>query len=242
MPPNTLFTAQWAKQHEALALEYDVAIAKTDTGFEVFLIEPALLTQAGLDINNLNWQDVKALNTGNEESGELHPALLADALEQIGPELAHQVQIKGQHPESVKEVLKRVEGFENFIITAFDMNVIKEIKSLSPTTRVGWLVKPAQEAGDEAGVDLTAKLVAEADTLEQYSDEEIADIIAECTQNNIDIALICGPRIQSQAIVNAFHDAGLEVGAWGVAMNLELARRLMGYGLDRFTLDNPEQL
>ena len=37
-------------------------------------------------------------------------------------------------------------------------------------------------------------------------------------------------------------NAGYEVGAWGVGTNLDLAKRLIDYKINRFTLDNPEQL
>jgi hypothetical protein len=36
--------------------------------------------------------------------------------------------------------------------------------------------------------------------------------------------------------------ARLGIGAWGVGSDLELARRLIDMRIDRFTIDNPEQL
>lgn len=242
-PPNTLFTAKWAMEHGARAIEYDVAIAKDGNQFRVFAIEPKLLNEAGLDINNLAWEDVQKINTGNDEFGPQPVSLLEEMLTAIPSEkVAHQIQIKGQHPATVKEVLARVKDVKSFIITAFDINVIQEIKALDSSVRVGWLVKPAQEAGDEAGVDLTAKLVAEADSLEQYSDEEISNILDQAQENQIDVILLCGPRIKNKGLVDRVHEAGFEIGAWGVATNLELARQLIGLEIDRFTLDNPEQL
>lgn len=242
-PPNTIFTAQWAMNHGAQAIEYDVAIAKDGDKFQTFAIEPKLLNEARLDINNLEWKDVQKVNTGNEKFGAQPVSTLEEMLKAIDAErVAHQIQIKGQHPATVKEVLARTKNIKNYIITAFDRNVIKEIKSLDSSVRVGWLVKPAQEAGDEAGVDLTAKLVAEADTLEEYSDEEIAEILEIAKQDEVDVLLLCGPRIKDKALVERVKEAGFQIGAWGVATNLDLAKRLIELGLDRFTLDNPEQL
>jgi glycerophosphoryl diester phosphodiesterase len=242
-PPNVLLTAQWAMQAGAKAIEYDVAIGRDGDSFQVFAIEPKLLKDASLDINNLAWADVKKLNVGNDKFGEQSVTLLEDMLKNVPSEkVAHQIQIKGQHPATVQEVLKRVQSVSNFIITAFDINVIKDIKASSAETRVGWLVKPAQEDGDEAGVDLTAKLQTQVDDLEEYSDKEITTILGTAAENNVDVALLCGPRIQSKELVERVKSSGFEIGAWGVAANLELAKRLVDLKIDRFTIDNPEQL
>lgn len=242
-PPNTLLTAQWAMSSGAKAIEYDVAIAKDGDKFRVFAIEPKLLNDAGLDINNLAWSDVQRINAGNEKFGTLQVTQLEEMLAGIDSDkVAHQIQIKGQHPASVREVLTRVKGVKNFIITAFDKDVIREIKTIDSNVRVGWLVKPAQEGGDEAGVDLTAKLVTEANTITPYSDEEIADILTVAHTHQVDVAMLCGPRIKDQLLLDRFRQEGFEIGAWGAATNLSLARQLIKLGIDRFTLDNPEEL
>ncbi|MEK9196642.1 MAG: hypothetical protein AAB914_04700, partial [Patescibacteria group bacterium] len=60
--------------------------------------------------------------------------------------------------------------------------------------------------------------------------------------NMIDIVLLCGPRIKNSQLVDTVKESGFQIGAWGVAMNLTLAERLIELNLDRFTIDNPEQL
>lgn len=242
-PPNTIFTAQRAMQNGARAIEYDVAIAKDGDKFQVFVIEPKLLKEAGLNINDLTWSDVQKINAGNEKFGIQKVPLLEEMLAAIDSEkVAHQIQIKGQHSASVREVLARVKRVKNFIITAFDIDVIKEIKQADKNVGVGWLVKPAQEGGDEAGVDLTAKLVSEAVKLQEYSDDEMSEILATAKNSAVDVLLLCGPRIKQKSLVERVKGEGLQIGAWGVATNLELAKRLVELELDRFTLDNPEQL
>lgn len=242
-PPNTIITAQWAMQNGARAIEYDVVIAKEGDKFQVVVIEPKLLKEAGLNINDLDWRDVQKINSGNEKYGAQKVPYLEEMLATIDSEkIAHQIQIKGQHPASVREVLARVKGVQNFIITAFDINVIKEIKLLDENVRVGWLVKPSQEGGDEEGVDLTAKLVAEADTLQEYSDVEIQEILATAKNYSINVVLLCAPRIKQKSLVARVKEAGFQIGAWGVATNLKLAKQLIELELDRFTLDNPEEL
>lgn len=242
-PANTLLTAKWAMNHGARAIEYDVAIAKDESGFQVFVIEPELLNEAGLDINNLSWKDVQNINAGNEKFGYQPVSILEELLQEIdSSNVAHQIQLKSQHPAFVKEVLSRTGNIKNYIITAFDRNVIREIKSFDSSVKVGWLVKPAQEAGDEEGVDLTAKVVAETGTLPPYSDKEIEDILSIAREDKVDVILLCGPRIKEISMVNKVKNSGFQIGAWGVATNLTLARQLIELGLDRFTLDNPEQL
>ncbi|MEK9196315.1 MAG: glycerophosphodiester phosphodiesterase family protein, partial [Patescibacteria group bacterium] len=183
-PPNTLLTAQWAMNSGSQAIEYDVAIAKDGDKFQVFAIEPKLITEAGLDIDNLVWSDVQKINAGNEKFGHQPVSTLEEMLVGVNSDkVAHQIQIKGQHPETVREVLNRTKDVKDCIITAFDIGVIKQIKESNKDTRVGWLVKPEQESGDEAGVDLTAKLVAEADNLQEYTDEEISNILSTAREN-----------------------------------------------------------
>ena len=230
-------------QNGAQAIEYDVAIAKDGNKFKVFVIEPKLLNEAGLDINNLVWEDVQKINAGNEKFGTQKVPLLEEILIAIdSTKVAHQIQIKGQNPATVREVLERVKDVKNYIITAFDNKVIREIKELDNSICVGWLVKPAQEDGDEAGVDLTAKLVSEADALEEYSYSEISEILSQAKRNHIDVLLLCGPRIKQKLLVDRVKENGFQIGAWGVATNVGLANHLIDIGLDRFTLDNPEQL
>lgn len=242
-PPNTLVTAEWAMNNGARAIEYDVAIAKDGNGFQVFVIEPKLLVEAGLDINDLEWADVQKLNAGNDYFGVQSVPRLEEMLAAIDSEIvAHQIQIKGQHPANVEEVLKRTKFVKNYIITAFDENVIREIKTVDKEVRVGWLVKPAQEAGDEAGVDLTAKLVSEADSLKPYSDDEMTEILGKAKWLDVDVLLLCGPRIKEEKLVHRVRETGMQIGAWGVATNLLLAQQLISLEIDRFTLDNPEQL
>ena len=242
-PPNTILTAQWASKNGAKAIEYDVALAQDDDNSKIVVMEPKVIKEAGLDINNLQWADVKNLNSGNETFGFQKIPLLEEMLAAIDSnKTGHQIQLKGQHPDSVKVLLTKVQGLNNYIITAFDISVIQEIKSLNKGIPVGWLIKPRQEEGDEAGVDLTAKLVADLDSIQEYSEAEVSEILDTARTNSVDVILLCGPRIKSKKVIEQLKSEGFGVGAWGVAMNLSLAKQLIAFGLDRFTLDNPEEL
>jgi glycerophosphoryl diester phosphodiesterase len=89
---------------------------------------------------------------------------------------------------------------------------------------------------------LTAKVISQTAALQEYSDNEVADIILRARENAVDVVLLCGPRIRRRSLVRRVKEAGFQIGAWGVAADLTLARRLMELQLDRFTLDNPELL
>ena len=60
--------------------------------------------------------------------------------------------------------------------------------------------------------------------------------------NKIDMLLLCAPRIQSKNLIDKVRATGMKIGAWGVGENISLAQKLIALGLDRFTIDNPEQL
>ena len=57
----------------------------------------------------------------------------------------------------------------------------------------------------------------------------------------IDIIILCGPRIKEKTVIKTVKSQGFEVGAWGVGTNLDLAKQLIQFNIDRFTIDNPEQ-
>lgn len=54
--------------------------------------------------------------------------------------------------------------------------------------------------------------------------------------------ILCGPKIQNEDMIVKVKESGFKVGAWGVGSNIDLAKKLIKFNLDRFTLDNPEQL
>jgi glycerophosphoryl diester phosphodiesterase len=170
-------------------------------------------------------------------------SLLDDVLQEFAnTDLAQQIQIKGEHPDTVKSVLEKTKQSKNYIITAFDLDVIKEIKEIDKSVPVGWLVKPAQEKGSEGTTDLTAAVTINPDALPEYSEEELQTILQKAKINFVEVILLCGPRIKNQLVIDKIHVENMEVGAWGVGTNLDLAKKLINFQIDRFTLDNPEQL
>lgn len=241
-PPNTLITAKWALAFGAKAIEYDIVLCKDGSGYRIVAIEPKLIKQAGLDINNLNWAEVQKINTGNEKYGSNSPVGLNVMLKEIdSTKVAHQIHIKGSNPKTLEVLLPKLKNVTNYILTTFDISVIRNIKVLYKTIPVGWIVKPKQEKGSEELEDLTAAVTSAGD-LSPYQDQELQEIITEASANNVQIIILCGPRIQNKGVIDQVRSAGFEVGAWGVGTNLDLARRLIDFRIDRFTLDNPEQL
>ena len=242
-PPNTLLTAQWALEYVAKAIEYDIVYCKDPDASRVVVIEPKLLKQAGLDINDLAWSDVSTIEAGNERVGHVVPGTLEEMIVAINTTtVTHQIHLKGNHPKTTETVVQKMQGINSCVLTTFDIEVIKKIKVIDPKMRVGWIVKPKQEKGSEGSEDLTALVAASGRTLPPYSGEELGEIIQEAKDASVDVVILCGPRIQNKNTVMQVQNAGYEVGAWGVGTNLDLAKRLIDYKINRFTLDNPEQL
>ena len=240
-PPNTLFTAQWARDYGAKAIEYDIVLCKDRSQYRIAVVEPKLLKQAGLDINDLDWRDVSAIDAGNEKFGYCNVVLLDEMLQEIDTtKVAHQVHIKGNNPNTLSVLLPKLHGVKNYVLTTFDISVIKQVRSMDGTVPVGWIVKPTQEKGNEGSEDLTAAV--SGGNLPPYTGEELDNIVGEARANSVNVVVLCGPRVQQKETVHKVRDAGFEVGAWGVGTNLKLAKKLIEYQVDRFTIDNPEQL
>jgi len=241
-PPNALVTAKWARDFGAKAIEYDIVFCSFDDGGKVVVIEPKLLKQAGLDIDNLDWKDVEKINTGNDKFGTSSPATLEAMLQKIDTNtVAHQIHIKGKNPKTLGVLLPALRNVKNYVLTTFDISVIRDIKRRDKNVPVGWIVKPKQEKGSEGSEDLTAA-VTSARCLSPYLAEELDEITKEARKHDVQIIILCGPQVQEKRIVEEVSSAGFEVGAWGVGTNLDLARKLIEFQIDRFTLDNPEQL
>src|SRR5260221_4621998 len=138
--PNTLLTINWAIGFGAKAIEYDVVLCKDGKKDKIIMIEPKLLNEYNLDINNLLWKDIQTINAGNEKFGPTNVSLLDYVLSEVAKsEIAQQIQIKGENSDTVPNLLKKTKNTKNFIITAFDLHVIKGIKTLDKNVRVGWL-------------------------------------------------------------------------------------------------------
>ena len=54
-PPNTLFTAQWARDYGAKAIEYDIVLCKDRSQYRIAVVEPKLLKAGGSDNKDLEW-------------------------------------------------------------------------------------------------------------------------------------------------------------------------------------------
>ena len=139
-PPNTLLTAKWAQEFGAKAIEYDIVYCDSDDGGKIVAIEPKLLKQAGLDINSLDWADVQEIDTGNEKFGKSSPVTLEKMLLEVdSSKVAHQIHIKGSNPKTFDILLRNLRSVKNYILTTFDISVIKNMKKLGGNIPVGWI-------------------------------------------------------------------------------------------------------
>lgn len=242
-PPNTLLTIKWAIDYGAKAIEYDVVYCDDNNINKIIVVEPKLLKSAGLDINNLLWNDVKKINSGNKKFGDQKIPELDQVLKLVDKLNIHQqIHVKGKHPKTTKTLLDKLKGISNFSITSFDIQLLKVIKELQNSVKVGWIIKPKQEKGNEETEDLTALVSTNPNIFPPYSNDEINKIIKTGKANQISIIILCAPRVNEKTIIHTIKGQGFEVGAWGVGTNLDLARKLIQFNINRFTIDNPEQL
>jgi len=200
-PPNSLLTIKWAQSYGACAVEYDVVFCEHNTGNKIIVVEPKVIKEAGLDINYLQWSDVLKLNAGNAKFGYQQIAELEDAFK-VAPNIHHQIHIKGKHPQTISVLLNKLKEQSNFTITSFDLQILKQIKQINNAIKVGWIVKPKQEKGNEGVTDLTAQVMANPDALPIYSSDEQNDIIKQAKRTNIEIVILCAPRIKDRTVID----------------------------------------
>jgi glycerophosphoryl diester phosphodiesterase len=242
-PPNCILTIKWAINHGTEAVEYDVVAVKDGDSYKIIVFEPKLLLENNLDIDSLDWEDVQKLDAGNQKYGYCGIATLKELLDVVDQsKVKQQIHIKGRNPKTVRTLISELDSFENIAITSFDISVLKEVKEIVPNSKVGWIVKPNSKSGSEGAQDLTKMVSENPDTLPTYSQDELETIFYKASTNNIDVVILCGPRFKSKSIISYFQEKGFEVGAWGISCNLDIAKKLIEFGIDRFTIDNPEAL
>lgn len=255
-PPNCIFTVKWALNHKAKAIEFDVTVAKDkimEDSWKIIVVEPKLLTKNNLDIDNLEMKDIIALNAGNEKFGACKVATLKEILAIADySKVSLQIHIKGTNPHTVQTLVSELKDsklnyhelkdYGNILITSFDLRMLDSLKQLESRIKTGWIVKPDIQSGSEGASDLTAEITSNQSVLAHYTKQELADIEAKSGQYHIDVILLCAPKISNPETIKMFHRKGFEVGAWGVGTNLSMAKKLMGFEIDRFTMDNPEEL
>lgn len=179
-PPNTILTAEWASKYGAMAIEYDIVACKDGEQNKIIIIEPKLLKEANLDINDLKWKDIVKINAGNNIYGYCKVPLLEEMLTLINnSKINHQIHIKGNNPNTIKELLPKLKNLNSYLITSFDILVINKIKNINKSIPVGWIVKPKQEKGSEGMEDLTASISTNIDGVKSYTNLELSDILKE---------------------------------------------------------------
>lgn len=240
-PPNCFTTFKWAISNGAKAVEYDTVVSKDKDKWRMVVVESKLLKDNNLDIDNLSLEDIRKLDAGNIKYGQCDVALLKDILKFFESyNIAQQIHLKGNNPNTVTAIISEVENPEGKLITSFDLAVLNEIKNQKEALRVGWLVK----LGIEGTGDLTKIVESSLGKLPEYSMKEISQIIKDAKLYRIDTIILCGPKVRDRDkdTIKKIQGEGFQVGIWGVGSNLDLARKLITFGINRFTIDNPEEL
>lgn len=239
-PPNSILAIRWALGRSAAAIEYDVCVTRVEDRFRMIVVEPKLLLRCRLDIDALNWNDVRVVDAGNETYGPCGVSTLKEVLALVDGTTHQQIHIKGADPHTVPALLDEIGGDLDCLLTSFSLNTLGVAKRISPRTRTGWIVKPDGESGSEGADDLTATVAAGSPA--PYTTAGLASIRHKARDGGVDVVILCAPQIPSRDAISFFRRDGFEVGGWGVGTNLGLAKRLIDFEIDRFTIDNPEQL
>ncbi len=238
LPPNCLRTFRWALERNAPAIEYDTCVCLDADQPLMAVVEPALLTDRDLDIDRLTWREVRSINAGDARHGLV--ATLAEVLRTLAGRTHQQIHLKGANPLTVPTLLQEVGEGADCLVTSFSLAVLTQVKAGRPGLRIGWLIKPDGSSGSEGSRDLTARMAGARPP--PYAAHEVDEILERAKAAGVDCVIPCASRLAGADVVERIRRAGFEVGCWGVGCNLGLAARLIAFGVDRFTIDNPEQL
>ncbi len=242
-PPNSIIAIRWALKNNAKAIEYDVVVSKNKKNLKMVVIEPKLIKEQNLDIDNLNWEDLSRINAGNEKYGQCKVVTLKEVLKLVNQtKVKQQIHIKGNNSKTIQALISELSDYNNILITSFDLRVLENVKTSEPELKVGWIVKQDSKSGSEGTVDLTKMVTSNPDSLPDYTNKELSDIMDKAKSSNINTVILCAPRIKKRETITFFQKEGFEVGAWGIGSNISIAKRLIDFGINRFTIDNPEQL
>ncbi len=242
LPRNTLKTFDLALEHGAKSIEFDILLCNKG---EIIVAEDSFLQKKGLDLDNLDFNALRNIDVGNEKYGRQNIPSLAEVLDLVrGKDVELQIHIKGNNKNIVSglvDLLKKKNMVNNVLVTCFDRDFLKELRGLNKEVKIGWLVLPEnwKEGKAVLGTDWTKIFKESSKPVKVYTDEEIQGIIKEA--NGWASVLILHAYKIGKETVEAIKKANLSSGAWGVADNLELARKLTDFGVQRLTLDNAEQ-
>jgi glycerophosphoryl diester phosphodiesterase len=220
-PENTLTSFLSAIELGCTWLECDVRRTR-DGVFVVLHDETVDRTTNGTGrIGELTWDEIRNLDAGSWKSPEfvgVRVPRLVDLLDCISgkAQLVVELKVPPNEVQRIVDVLNDHEARTWCAVSAFDRESLEVVKRGDPGWRTTWLTRFADVSRDEA--------------------------ISRCVTSGIDTLAPLAREIDA-ALVEAAHEKGLLVRAWGVGEDKgpEL-HRLISLGVDGATTNHPDVL
>lgn len=240
--PNTLQTIEWALAYGAEAIEFDVVLY-TKGSFSTLIVEPSLIKDKKMNIDEIKSDKVEEIDTNKRLPGRQRPLALRRLRKLIeGKKVTLVIHAKSENKALFASIITAMGDYEYYYISSFCIDHHRYLQQLNPFVKKYWIVKPDMETGLEGTTDLTALISADPTSLPPYTMREIYRITKVAMDAGIEVVSLCAPRISKKGQLDYVKRKGLKTSAWGVAMNLDVARNLMKLGIDMMTIDNPEEL
>lgn len=220
-PENTISAFELAFQMGVNEIELDTQLSSDG---KVIICHDATLKKYGHGekiIENMTWEELEVLDIGSWFSPFLFSNEKIPSLENLFTRFdtvfTYHVEIKGVADSLPTAVCNKIKDFQledHCIVTSFSYDVLRMVRTESPTIRLGWLVE-----------QLTESILDKAQELDLY---QICLKASKVTQINV---------LQARQVVS-------EVRAWGVNGTHEdminLILNILSSGCDGMTINNPD--
>ncbi|MBL1265739.1 glycerophosphodiester phosphodiesterase [Candidatus Methylomicrobium oryzae] len=219
-PENTRAAFQLAVAMGAEDIELDVQLS---ADHQVVVCHDPTLERYGHPgrIDTLSWPQLAQFDMGSWFSPYLFRGekllRLRDLFETYGAKITYHIELKGASDPLPRHVCRLIADFQlqgRTVITSFSFEALQQVKAISPSLRLGWLIRNIDE-----------NALAKAQALELFQLCPRADLLTD------------------QAVGLA-HTVVHEVRAWGIHGNREeilaLILKILDIGCDGTTLDWPD--
>lgn len=146
-PENTLASFKLAIDMGVKEIELDVQLSLDS---EIVICHDLSLERYGYKgfVEEMHWPELSELDMGSWFSPFLFPneklIRLQDLFELYGLEITYHIEIKGKAEKLPNHVCRMIKHFnlrDSVIITSFSFEILKQLKSIAPSIRSGWLVQ-----------------------------------------------------------------------------------------------------
>lgn len=232
-PENTLAAFENALQIGVDMVECDVHLSRDGELIVMHDPDVSRTTDGAGQIGQMTLAEIKKLNAaarfGNGTWPAQPPPTLGELLDRVKGKAGIQIEIKlasgnVRYPGIEKKVVDALSAkgmIDHAIVISFDLATLKDIKAMDSRIKTGALVNAQW---------MMARLTR--------SHEQIVDEVIQAT--DADYFMPTASSV-SEALVQAVHARGLEIGVWTVNNTGDM-RRLAAWGVDAITSDRPDEL